>query len=565
MLKKLRINNYKLIDLLELELAPGLTTLTGETGAGKSILLDGLKLVLGERGSAQIIKDKSKPLIVEAIFETHNDLINSTLSLYELETSGAELHIYRRIDADGKNSIRINGTPANVKILKELSENLIDLCSQHQHQTLFTKANHKVILDSFAGPAMEKLKENFSIARKTYLDIKARYDSLLADTSKLQKEKSFLEFQLNELQEAALEKEEEDTLLASKKRLENMSRLSEESDSALKQLDEADDHLRRASTALAALSRFDETAIPMSEAVHSAIYTLEDTHRDLTAYRSKLDVSPETLTDVNDRLFLINNLKRKYGPEFADIFITQTNLQTELDKISSPDYDLDRIKVKLEESAQTLSDFAAKISKLRRETADTVETLITKELQDLMLPHAIFAIKLEQPTDAEGINLGNRRVKVFVDGVDDVEFLFSANPGIAPAELKNIASGGELSRVMLALKTIFMKIAATPTIIFDEIDTGISGNTAIKIAEKLRDLANTYQIICVTHMANIAAQGQTHLLISKTVSDNQTQIQTSFLSREERVLEIGRLLGGTQSTITLQHARELLAIAASSN
>lgn len=557
MLTRLLITNYKLIDQLDLDFQKGLTILTGETGAGKSILLDAIKLILGDRGSAQLIKNAEKPLTIEAYFADISDQINQILTSYDIEQT-QQLHIYRKIDAEGKNTVRINGEPVNVKILKELSDYLVDLCSQHQHQTLFSKTNHKTILDNFGGPEIDTLRAEITTVRSQYLILKEKCTRIKNDQSAMEKEKSFLLFQITELNDAALHPDEEDQLLAKKNRLENITRLADESSAATKYLTQTDENLRKANTALTTLIRLDSTNQPILDSVQTALYSVEDAIRELGLYQDTLECSPDVLEQLNERIFLINNLKRKYGPQYADIFTVHARLKTQWDDLSSPDNDLPHLQSQLDAIEQKLATLSVTLSGLRKKTALKIEKLLTQELHDLMLPHSIFEINIRQISEEDGLMVGPQRVKLFSDGIDDVEFLFSANPGTKPAELKNIASGGELSRVMLALKAIFIRSTLTPTIIFDEIDTGISGNTAIKIAQKLNDLGNTYQVICVTHMANIAAQGKSHLYISKEVHNDQTSIRTAFIHGSQREQEIARLLGGTQTSITLQHARELL-------
>ncbi|HAR61886.1 MAG TPA: DNA repair protein RecN [Candidatus Margulisbacteria bacterium] len=558
MLQQLIINNYKLIDSLHIDFNNGLTILTGETGAGKSILLDAIKLILGDRGSPSLIKNNESPLIVEAQFSTINKEVITLLGTYDIETENNELHIYRKIDKDGKNVIRINGLPVNVKILKEIGENLIDLCSQHQHQSLFSKSNHKLILDNFGGHEIASLKAAVEQERTQYIILKNKYNDLNNNLQNIEKEKGFITYQINEIEEAGLKPDEENYLILEKQKLENATTLSQESSQALKKLSDTDEYIRKSLSHLVTLSKIDENITSAKSLLETAVYSIEEVIRDLSDYNEKIEYSPEALIEIDDRLFLINKLKRKYGPLFSDVMNTYNQLKSDYEKFTLPENDLDYLVAELSKLEASLAKHAAELSTQRKKVAVDIEKLITHELDNLMLQHSTFSVSIMHQDDEDGINVGSRKTKLYPDGIDDIEFLFSANPGTPPGELKDIVSGGELSRVMLALKTIFIKSGTTPTIIFDEIDTGVSGNAAAKIAQKIKELSRNFQVICVTHLAIIAAQGNTHILVNKLIEKDHTVVTTEVLEEKNREEEIARLLGGTQLSITFKHAQELL-------
>lgn len=558
MLKKLSISNYKLIDSLEIVFSEQLTIISGETGAGKSILLDAIRLILGDRGSPQMIKNQDASLIVEAEFENITSSTEEVLNKFEIEPDEKSLQIYRQINSSGKNIIRINGLPANVKILKDIGEHLIDLCSQNQHQSLFYKSNHKEMLDSFAKKETSELLEKLNPLRQKYLNLILQKKYVHDNLQKIEKEKDFLQFQIEEIADANLSENEDNILSEQKNKIASASKLADNSASAIGHITSADEILRNALRDVDQMSAIDSSTDQLKSDLENAIYTLEDVLRETRTYNENIEHSPEALHEIEERLFTINNLKRKYGPSLHDVITTLEKLQIEIDRFDSPDYNIEQINKEIDTLENGIADICSKLSYLRNKSAKMIEDMIKQEFKELALPHARFKIGIVSQETEEGIAINDKRVKLYTDGIDDIEFLFSANPDSEVGPLNKIASGGELSRVMLALKNIFGKSQKKQSIIFDEIDTGISGITAQKVGNKIKQLSDQYQIICVSHLASIAAKGNTHLLVDKSVIDNKTSIKVSKLSDSDREKEIARLLGGDISKTTIQHAKELL-------
>lgn len=558
MLKKLSISNYKLINHLDINFLENLTIITGETGAGKSILLDAIRLILGDRGSSQMINNKMIPLIVEAQFENITKKTKNTLNKHEIDSDDNEIHIYRQINHAGKNTIRINGLPANVKILKELGKNLIDLCSQNQHQSLFHKNNHKTMVDSFAAKKTKELKDQLTPVRQKYLKLTIQQKHILENIQRIEKEKDFLNFQIAEIDHAKLTENEDSILTDQKNKIASASMLADNSSSAIEHITSADDVLRNALRNIDNMTSADSFLEQIKSNLENAIYTLEDVLRETRTYNENINHSPEALHDIEERLFTINDLKRKYGPTLHDVITTLDKLQKEMNRYTSPEYDINQINNEITLLEKTMVEICTKITQMRKKSAAKIEELIHKEFKDLSLPHAKFVINIKQHQSEDGISFDADKLKLFTDGVDDIEFHFSANPDSQVAALNKIASGGELSRVMLALKNVFTKTTEKQSIIFDEIDTGISGITAQKVGKKIKQLSQEYQVICVSHLASIAAKGDAHLLVNKTVHNNKTLINVDQITDKKRIDEIARLLGGDISKTTLLHARELL-------
>ncbi|MBW2614584.1 MAG: DNA repair protein RecN [Deltaproteobacteria bacterium] len=561
MLIQLSISNFAIIKHLEITLGPGLNILSGETGAGKSIIINAMNLILGGRASADLIRSGCKEAKVEALFTFPENLfLKEMLSGLGVPFDG-DLVIKRTIFREGRNRIFINGSMATLQILSRLGAVLISISGQYENQLLLKPDNHLYVLDDFGGLSNErhKLEEVFG-----------RYQSLEKEVRKLEKaisvtaEKQDLTvFQIQEIERAEIAPGEDTALSEEKRRLqhaeelleivtEGYQSLYERHDSALSSMSRCIKRLEKGAEIAPALGSIRDSLAEIEVRLEDASFMLRD-------FQKTIHMDPLRLEEVAERLELLNRLKRKYGPTLEDVFLFR-------DKLASMMYNLDEKKEKLDQlieerralEAEAL-DRARGLSKKRKKAAGELEKAVEKELHLLHMEKTRFQVRIDRDGDGPGEPAGEGIEHVGADGFDRVEFMMSPNVGEELRPLSKIASGGELSRIMLAVKTILARTASVETIIFDEVDSGISGATAEVVGEKLLSLAEYHQLLCITHLPQIATQGQVHFLVSKEVSGGRTHTTISKLAAEERVQEIARLLGGREITPrALAHAREML-------
>ncbi|MCD6297191.1 MAG: DNA repair protein RecN [Deltaproteobacteria bacterium] len=561
MLIQLSISNFAIIKHLEITLGPGLNILSGETGAGKSIIINAMNLILGGRASADLIRSGCKEAEVEALFTfPENPFLKEMLSGLGFTFEG-DLLIKRTIFREGRNRIFINGSMATLQILSRLGAVLISISGQHEHQFLLKPDNHLYVLDDFGGLSSErhKLQELFG-----------RYQSLEKEVRKLEKaisdtaEKQDLTgFQIQEIERAEISPSEDAALSEEKRRLqhaeelleigtEGYQSLYERHDSALSIMSQCIKRLEKGAEIAPSLGSIRDSLAEIEVGLEDASFMLRD-------FQKTVKLDPLMLEEVAERLELINRLKRKYGPTLEDVFRFR-------DKLTSMMYNLDEKREKLDQvrkerqalGAQVL-DRAGKLSKKRKKAAGVLEKAVEKELHLLHMEKTRFQARFDREGDGPLESAGEDLEHMGAHGFDHVEFMMSPNVGEELRPLSKIASGGELSRIMLAVKTILARTASVETIIFDEVDSGISGATAEVVGEKLLSLAEYHQLLCITHLPQIATQGQVHFLVSKEVSGGRTHTTISKLAAEERVREIARLLGGREITPrTVAHAKEML-------
>jgi DNA repair protein RecN (Recombination protein N) len=561
MLIQLSISNFAIIKHLEITLGPGLNILSGETGAGKSIIINAMNLILGGRASADLIRSGCKEAEVEALFTfPENPFLKEMLSGLGFTFEG-ELLIKRTIFREGRNRIFINGSMATLQILSRLGAVLISISGQHEHQFLLKPDNHLYVLDDFGGLSSErhKLEEGFG-----------RYQSLEKEVRKLEKaigeaaeKQDLTEFQIQEIERAEIAPGEDGALSEEKRRLqhaeelleivtEGYQSLYERHDSALSTMSQCIKRLEKGAEIAPALGSIRDSLAEIEVRLEDASFMLRD-------FQKTINLDPLRLEEVAERLELLNRLKRKYGPTLEDVFSFR-------DKLASGMYNLDEKREKLDQltkerqalGAEAL-DRARELSKKRKKAARVLEKAVEKELHLLHMEKTRFQARF----DREGVGpeepAGEGLEHMGAHGFDHVEFMMSPNVGEELRPLSKIASGGELSRIMLAVKTILARTASVETIIFDEVDSGISGATAEVVGEKLLSLAEYHQLLCITHLPQIATQGQVHFLVRKEVSGGRTHTTISALTPEERVREIARLLGGREITQrTVDHAKEML-------
>jgi DNA repair protein RecN (Recombination protein N) len=549
MLHALHIENLAIIDRLEVAFEAGFNALTGETGAGKSILIDALNLALGERADISLIRAGAEKLRVNAVFEVPNDPeLHALLGELGVEPEDGLLYLSREVHTSGRSIARINGQPVPVSALKALGERLIDMHGQHEHQSLLKPSSHLEFLDRWLGePALklrQQVRETVSALRQTERELQ----EIVAREREREQMLDLYRFQVDEIRAANLQVGEDEQLETEARRLvyaEKLVALAGNAYDALMGEHGAYDQAASASRNLTEIARIDPSVSPWGEMLESALVQLEEVAHNLRAYAESIEYDPARLEAVIERQELIKRLKRKYGDtieavlQYADEAAAKLHaLETQTERRAELEAELAR----LQESAHALCE---QLSALRRDGAQRFANAVQTVLRTLAMERAQFTVEVRpKPMDATG--------------ADSVEFLFSANPGEPPRPLSKIASGGEMSRVMLALKTVLADAAPVPTLVFDEIDAGIGGRTAHAVGEQIAQLARHCQILCVTHLPQIACRANHHLLIEKHTDGAMTRVAVQPLTGEARVQEIARMLAGTPTETALQHARELL-------
>lgn len=565
MLQALSIHDFAIIDRLELDLGPGLTVITGETGAGKSMLVDALSLVLGDRARADVIRSGSPKAQVEALFRLKGSpAVRARLVDAGLD-AGEELVVRRVVARSGRHRVYINGALATVNTLAHVTAGLVDISGQHQHYSLMRAESHLELLDRIAG--LQTLRESVEVAHREV----AALDARVADLRRRQRDRAeredFLRFQLQELHDARLDDpEEEERLLTEARRLRNAEKLRAAAVGAEAALysdrgaaaERVSQAIRHAET----LVRLDEAAGGVLDELHSALAIVEDAARTLDAYARDLDAEPSRLDELEGRLALFARLRRKYGATLGEVIERMEAFEAELAEVEGVDGALDSLGVARRAAGVKLKAAAETLSAARRAGGDELAEAVCAELGDLGMEGARMVVDRRPLTggiEVDGRFYGPR-------GAERVEFLLSANPGEPPQALGRIASGGELSRIMLAVKRVIAERDPVATYIFDEVDSGVGGPTAEAIGRKLRSVGARRQALCVTHLPQIAAMGQQHLHVTKEVVDDRTRSVVDVLDADGRVEELARMLGGATITETTRaNARELLRLAAESD
>ena len=556
MLQSLYLENIALIEKLGIELFPGFNVLTGETGAGKSIIIDAVNFVLGERTSRDLIRNGAARAKVEAVFNLNEgDAAFAALDALGIEYDGNELIISRELSAAGRNACRVNGTLVPVASLKSVSDTLVDIHGQHEHQALLDAENHISYLDAYCHaeslPIIEKI--DAIVSRRNELMLKR--NSGFASEREREREMDMLRYQIEEIASANLEVGEEERLSAEKTVLLNAERIrtaletahmalsGAEEGSALSAIDTA----RRSMRDIAALNKDYEA---LGDKIEELYYAAEDISFVLRDTSENVESDMQRLEEIEQRLKLISDLKRKYGRTVEDVIDFGKDAGTKLNELENAEALAAELDAKLDKLKAEYNVAADELSKVRRAAGDRLKRDVLNELKDLGMAKAMFDVAL---SDASG---GEPRK----GGRETAEFMLSANPGEPLKPLEKVASGGELSRIMLCFKSIFADNDRVPTLIFDEIDTGISGRTAAVVGEKMLGIAKKHQVICVTHLAQIAALADAHLMVRKYDDGKNTFVETRQLNEEEKVQRIAQMMDGeSDSPSALTHARELIA------
>jgi DNA repair protein RecN (Recombination protein N) len=561
MLSEISIRNLAVIEQLRLTCARGFLAMTGETGAGKSIVIDALSLIAGGRGSTELVRYGSDKAEIEALFDIGSDHpVWETLDQLGIEADRTEpLIIRREITVQGKSNARVNGQLVNLSMLREVGDHLINHYGQHEHQALLRTEHHLEWLDAYGGTIINEKKLHYQALYEEYTTIKKEISNLESGFQQALQMSDLYRFQIEEISSASLVLDEEEKLGAERRRLANAEKMAESVSHAYEGLygnTKALESISQALNRLDHIKNYDESRLqPLYEQVQSAYYQLEDAAFQLRAYRDTLEFEPGRLDQIEERLSLVGNLKRKYGASITDILIHYEHITLELERLAHKDERLDELSKKLEQLHRQLTKEAQLLSSLRQEVSLKLSSELQDHLKDLNMERTRFAVYFEPADEARGY-------KFTRDGIDRVEFQLSANPGEPLRSLSKIASGGELSRIMLALKTIFTGLDEIPVLVFDEVDTGVSGRAAQAIAEKLANLSRNRQIFSVTHLPQVASMADAHYLIFKEVEGDRTYTKVSQLKEDERVAELARMLGGSKVTsTTLNHAREMIQLA----
>ena len=557
MLTELNISNFAIIDEMNVSFADGLNVITGETGAGKSIIIGAVSLLLGDRVTSDMIRSFEDSAVVEALFDiTEKDDLKEKLQQMGLRGSN-ELMLRRVISRSGKNRVYINGQLVTLGMLSAISESLINICGQHEHQIILNAENHIDILDEFGG--LLSLRSEYTDIYNQYLSLNERIRELMSIKKTRGEREEFLRFQFKEIDDAGICMGEDAALLEEKKVLINVQKLMDYADRAHELLygkaGSVLEELRSIVTTIREIRKIDQRLSLSEQELDAVYYQLEEAALNLRDYKKDLSYDPARLDAIEDRLEALGRMKRKYGRTLEDILKKKEEIVEELKNISSVDEELDQLSGSIELQRLSMLEKARLLSNKRREAASVLKGAIEGEIHTLRMDKATFdAVFKEKDNDQGEVSFNSR-------GIDEVEFYLAANVGEALKPLNRIASGGELSRIMLAMKKVLARTGSVGTIIFDEVDSGIGGATAEDVGKKLKDVSKHHQILCITHLPQIACFGDRHYRVVKTVSGERTLTAIGTISGDERLCEIARMLGGVELTKkTKDHAREILEI-----
>lgn len=546
MLKVLRVKNLALMEDLTIDFDNGLTVVTGETGAGKSMIVEAIATLSGSRMEDVLIRSGKNFAEVTGIFGAKSSVLK------RLKKSGIEvdsdLIIRRKIERNKRQHAYINDQIVSLNLLKEVAQEMIDLIGQYENQSLFYAKNHLLLLDSFAGLADLKVEYNKNYGE--YRHLQTKLENLLETMRQKDEKMDYLKYQIAEIEKANLQPDEEEKLASEKELLLSSEKRSLLSTQIITSLYEADgsviENLTKIKKLFDDLCNYDHNLNKMNERLEASISSIDDVYREISSYQSQIEFSQQRLDDVLDKLDVINKIKKKYGKTLQEINNFLGGIKKELMLIETQDEELNNIKERIVEVEQKITSQAEELSIQRRKAAGTLRKRILELLLQLGMKKADFEIRLTNRDICE-------------NGKDDVEFYISTNPGEELKPLRKIASGGEVSRITLSLKTLLSSIDQIPTIIFDEVDTGISGRIAEAVGHLLAKVSKQHQIICITHLPQISVFADNHILVQKEIKDKETFTRIVKLDREMRKLEIARMLGGKEITEkTMEHAAEFL-------
>jgi DNA repair protein RecN (Recombination protein N) len=557
LLAELSIKNFAIIEALSVTFTKGLTVLTGETGAGKSIIIDAIHLLAGGRGSAEFVRHGEEKAEIEGLFQVddNNHPVIAKALEFGIGIEEGMVILRRDISQTGKSVCRINGKLVTISTLREIGATLVDIHGQHEHQELMDDSRHLSLLDQFGAedifPSQTEYQEVFRRYEQTLQKLKALSENDQQTAHRL----DLIQFQFDEIQNANLKLNEDEELYEEKRKLSNFERVFESiqaSHTALHGEQKGLDWISMVMGHLEDAATLDTAYKDIYEAVSNSYYQLEDAARSLRNELDALEFDPQRLNVIEDRLNEINQLKRKYGKTINEILEYAVKIEEEIETLQNKETHIGELEKELTSVKKDLILEAKQLTEIRLKWADKLTKLIHKELKELYMAKTVFEIRFESNT-----------LQFTKNGVDHVAFYISTNPGEPLKPLSKVASGGELSRIMLALKSIFSKHQGVTSIIFDEVDTGVSGRVAQSIAEKIYKVAAESQVLCISHLPQVAAMADTHLFISKIIKGGRTKTSVTPLQVEEKINEIGRMISGTEITdLTKKHAEELLYLAA---
>ena len=573
MLHELRIKNLAIIDDVTVEFGKGLNVLTGETGAGKSIIIGALCLALGERASSELIRSGEKEAVIEAFFDVPPKLLNHSARQL-LRNIGIDIEegiiMKRVLSAQSKSRAYMNDSMVSIQTLSEIRRGIIDVHGQYEHQSLLLPDSQLDLLDIFAGLLPER--REVTALYESYTALKQQIEELLEKEKEREQRLDVLRFQINEIESADLKTGEEEKLTEEAKILGSAHRLTELASHAYDSLYSSETacitNLSGILEALKEISDIDPRGNDAVKNVEDALPLLEEAGYFLRDYKGSLNFDPQRLEEIQERLELIKGFKRKYGNNIKEILDYKEKAVRELDGLQHSEERLSTLKNELQDIKKTLAEKSQLLSKKRKTVSKKIEQQVITELSELSMPHTKFSIQITQETGDDTADLPTACLpgrqgqvggfKLNSKGIDSVEYLISPNIGEELKPLSKIASGGELSRVMLALKGILAKGDRIPVLVFDEIDAGIGGRAAETVGQKLKGLSSRHQVICITHLPQIASYANTHLKIEKKVKGKRTTVEIRKMEEEERTVEIARMLSGNRSAVSIKHAKEML-------
>lgn len=551
MLLNIHVKNMALIQEADIDLSEGLNILTGETGAGKSIIIGSVNVALGAKSFKGFMREDADYALVELVFSVENEEQLDRLRAFDIPLDDSQVIISRK-QMNGRSISKVNGETVPVTVIRQIAEILIDIHGQHEHQSLLYRKNHLQILDEFAGEAIRPAKEKNASLYRTYTELKGKLESVSLDETARKKEMDFLQYEIGEIEEADLRKGEDEELESRYRKLSNSRKIMEAlaEVSSLCGYDGAGDMTGRAMRSLTGVTGYDTELEELANQLGDIENLLNDFNRELASYLDNLTFDEEDFRKMEERLDLINHLKSKYGASIEDIFAYRQEKEDRLSELENYEIHRQKLQREYESCEKELMANAAEITEIRKKYAAELAEVIRQALVDLNFLEVAFEIAFEQTQ------------QITAGGMDEICFMISTNPGAAVRPLGDVASGGELSRIMLAIKTVLADKDAVGTLIFDEIDVGISGRTAQKVSEKLSVIAGSHQVICITHLAQIAAMADSHYVIEKQVENQVTVTRIRRLSENESVEELARILGGAEITDTvMQSAREMKELA----
>lgn len=557
MLLEINIKNYVIIDQQVITFEPGLNIITGETGSGKSLVIDALSAITGGRLSKEDIRTGEGKSSIEALFSIDGiEYITEILEDYGIEPDeDKNLVITREVSAQGKSVCRINGQIVTLSMLKKITQYLVDIVGQNEHQLLFNIVKHGEFVDNFGGTATVSIKKEIKLLTDMLYDLKEKLNSISGNASERERKLDLLKFQIEEINNAKLKVNEDEELKNRRHMLINAEKLIKGINSVYGNLFKGDTVARSASdlvndsrSSLEELTLIDKRIESCKTIIENIVYQLEDVKSELRAYRGSIEFNNTEIDIIEERLDQINKLKRKYGSSIEEVQSYMNNASREYEELINSEKHAIEIEKEMEAVKGHYILKAELLSDKRRDLANRLEKLIEKELQEINMPGSRFVIKIVKDESIISHN-----------GFDKIEFLLSPNPGEPEKPLGKIASGGELSRVMLAIKNAFSEVEKAPCVVLDEVDTGVGGQTANMVGQKIKAISKNAQILCITHLPQIASLSDNHIYVDKIVENNKTYTKIKILDNTERVREIARMLGGNENfEASMEHAKKLV-------